>query len=94
MVMNTDMDRNRFDPGQEGQHSVYRMNNERKLENLILIDEILEPNFLNKTLGFPKTAKIDSDKLILAGHSFGASSSLFTGAFDDRIKALLLTDNW
>lgn len=64
------------------------------MENLLLIDEIFEEDFLNKRLGFQKTAKIDTDKLILAAHSFGASSSLLTGAFDKRVKALILTDNW
>jgi hypothetical protein len=61
MVFNTEMDRSKFSPGQEGQHAIFRMNDERRMENLILIDEIFKDDFLTKRLGFLKTAKIDTE---------------------------------
>lgn len=66
----------------------------RKKENMELIDEIFEDGFLQSKLQFPAGARINKDKLILSGHSFGAASSLLTGHDDPRVKAVIVTDNW
>ena len=43
VVMDTDMDRDKFEPGMLGQEIVFKINEKRKNENLSLIDEILDP---------------------------------------------------
>ncbi|TNV79108.1 hypothetical protein FGO68_gene4215 [Halteria grandinella] len=50
-----------------------------------LIDEIFESDFLEKR-GFPKSVKIDKEKLVIGGHSFGGMTAIHTAKDDPRVK--------
>ena len=91
---NTSMPRDQMRPGEIGQREVYKMTDLRKKENIELIDEILQDGFLQSKLKFPAGARLNKEKIIMAGHSFGAASSLLTGHDDPRVKAVIVTDNW
>ena len=67
----------------------------RVQEVINLIDEIQEPEFLNRVfMGEEITAKLEMDKLIMSGHSMGAATALLAGDQDDRIKCILTHDPW
>jgi pimeloyl-ACP methyl ester carboxylesterase len=59
-----------------------------------LIDEISKPNFLQKKLNFPDNIKLNLDKLIVAGHSFGGVTAIGASEYDKRVKACLTLDPW
>lgn len=69
---------------------------EKRREGLrILVDELhSNHNFLQKRLGFPKGVKLDLEKLVMAGHSFGGSSALNVTVTDPRVKACVVGDPW
>lgn len=45
-----------------------------------LIDEVFDECGLLSKLNFPRTVKIDANKLIGAGHSFGGMTAIATAA--------------
>lgn len=59
-----------------------------------LIDELFEEDFLQKKLGFSSKFSIDTEKIIVNGHSFGAITSLTTAVNDSRVKVTLALDPW
>ncbi len=65
----------------------------RVMEMKALIEEITDNLTILPKLGFGKI-KITSDKVVVAGHSFGAITALKTSLIDGRIKAGLIFDPW
>lgn len=59
-----------------------------------MIDEILEPDFCTIKLNFPQGVKIDENKIIVNGHSFGGITSNATAIEDERVKVSLSLDPW
>ena len=59
-----------------------------------LIDELFDQDFLQTKLGFSSKFSIDTDKIIVNGHSFGAITSLATAVNDSRVKVTLALDPW
>lgn len=59
-----------------------------------LIDVISREDFLQKGLLMNKDARLDIDKLIVAGHSMGGSTALQVAEQDPRVKATLVNDPW
>jgi cephalosporin-C deacetylase-like acetyl esterase len=59
-----------------------------------LIDQLEEPDILQKLLGFPKGVGLDLSKLILTGNSFGGMTAIGTSCLDNRIKVCLPYDPW
>lgn len=45
-------------------------------------------------MNFPKEIKIDLDKIILSGHSFGGMTAISTSRLDTRVKACFTLDPW
>ena len=66
----------------------------REKETLELINEMFTPDFLQKALNFPKQVKLNLDKLIAGGHSFGGMTGIAAARSDDRIKAVVTLDPW
>lgn len=66
----------------------------KKRQNQIrqLIDEIQQPDYLQKTLGFPPGVTLDMQRLIINGHSFGGITSIASAVEDKRIKLSLSLD--
>ena len=65
----------------------------RENEVIALIDQISQPDFLKKTLGFKK-AKLDLKNIVVAGHSFGGITALGAACADQRVKAAVSLDPW
>jgi dienelactone hydrolase len=59
-----------------------------------LIDDITKPDFCQSFLGFPSQVKLDVDRLIVGGHSFGGLTALETAKNDPRVKAVFTFDPW
>lgn len=60
-----------------------------------LIDDIEnQSEMLEQTLQFGSNAKIDMDKLIVGGHSFGGMTGLYSGYREERVKAVFGFDAW
>jgi len=58
----------------------------------MLIDEIFEPLFM-LNLGFP-AVRLDKEKLIAAGHSFGGGTAVGVAFKDERVKCVMTLDPW
>lgn len=67
---------------------------QREKELSSLLDEILEPNFLQETLKLPSGVSLDSNKVAASGHSFGGVSAIGFAMNDDRVKVCLPMDPW
>ena len=62
---------------------------------MALIDEIFKPETLNENkLKFPSTIKIENEKIITSGHSFGGMTAIATAQLDNRVRACLTLDPW
>ena len=61
----------------------------RKAEVKNLIDEICQNNFLQTRFNFPDYVKLDLEKLIVGGHSFGGATATAVAEEDDRVKCIL-----
>jgi len=60
-----------------------------------LIDDILNwSEMMESTLEFGTNVKIDMEKLVVGGHSFGGMTALYTGYRDERAKAVFGFDAW
>lgn len=57
-----------------------------------LLDELEDPNFLQTTLGFRENVKLNMDKLIMMGHSMGATTTLAVCAEEPRFKGACVLD--
>lgn len=57
-----------------------------------IVRQIEKNDFFQKYLPFPSSLKLDTDKLVLAGHSFGGGSAIYATAADHRIKACVTLD--
>ena len=68
--------------------------NIRRDEVITLIDCISKPDFLQNGLLFSSEAKLDLDKLVMSGHSFGGSTSINVANSDPRIKCMFTQDAW
>ena len=66
----------------------------REIEVDELIKDILKEDFLQDTFGFPDGAQMETDKLIIGGHSFGGLTALSVAEKDQRIKAVFTFDPW
>ena len=53
-----------------------------------------EDEFVSKTLEFDTTVQIDTNNIILGGHSMGGMTSIETSKNDNRIKAIFTLDPW
>ena len=53
-----------------------------------------QPYFLQNVLNFPPRIKLDLDKLVISGHSFGGLTALLTAAQNRQFKACLTMDPW
>ncbi len=49
---------------------------------------------MQEILGFPNQVKLNLDKLIAGGHSFGGMTGIAAARSDDRIKAVVTLDPW
>lgn len=65
---------------------------QRAGEGSLFIDELLEPGFLQAKLGFPDNTSLDTERLIMNGHSLGASTSFVESIQDERVKCCLAMD--
>lgn len=59
-----------------------------------LIDDLEYDDFLQATLGFGQSARLNLNKLVLGGHSFGGMTAIEVAAHDQRVKALFSFDPW
>lgn len=66
----------------------------REKEFQALITETFEKNSLLEKALFPEWVKLDKDRVIACGHSFGGITALSTASIDTRIKATLSMDPW
>ena len=66
----------------------------RRSEIADLMDEVFQPDFLQTSLLFGAKVRLDLDKLIIGGHSFGGLSSILAAREDPRIKAVFTFDPW
>ncbi|CDW85051.1 platelet-activating factor acetylhydrolase [Stylonychia lemnae] len=67
----------------------------REQEIEALIDEIYDQEqLLQNQLKFPKQIKLDLDKFICSGHSFGGITAISVSRADARVKACFTLDPW
>lgn len=59
-----------------------------------LITESTTIDFLQNKLQFPEWLKIDTDKIVVAGHSFGGLTANQVAFIDKRVKCCLTFDPW
>lgn len=69
-----------------------KMVNQREAEVKEVINDIVKPEFMMKTLKLSDGAKIATDSIIVAGHSMGGATALKVGESDPRIKVVLTHD--
>ena len=49
---------------------------------------------MQTVLGFPERVKMDLDRLVCGGHSFGGITGISVTAMDSRVKACVVQDPW
>ena len=60
-----------------------------------MVDELTDnSDFLQERFGFPPSVKVDTSKIVLAGHSFGATTVILSCMNDERVSACLMTAPW
>lgn len=59
-----------------------------------LIEDISDPKYPQKLLGFPDGVTIDMEKLVLGGHSFGGMTAIEVARHDERVKVVFSLDPW
>jgi len=59
-----------------------------------LITECVNPYYLQKMFNTSNEILVDTDKLIVSGHSMGGATAIKAGDSDSRIKAVLTHDPW
>ncbi len=45
-------------------------------------------------MDFPNSAKLDLNKIVAGGHSFGGRTAVGVAIRDERVKAIIPTDPW
>ena len=68
--------------------------NVRKAEVQTLMNDMFSAKFLSETFHFGEEAKMDLEKLVISGHSFGGMTALQVAHDDDRAKVLFALDPW
>jgi cephalosporin-C deacetylase-like acetyl esterase len=62
---------------------------------MALIDDLYNTeNLITQKLKFDNKIKLDLDKLVITGHSFGGMAAIATARLDKRIKACVTLDPW
>ena len=59
-----------------------------------LVDELQETDYLQKKLGFASGVRMDLEKLIVGGHSFGGMTALSVCQQNEKVKATFGLDDW
>ena len=80
-------------------HALEYRKNQLKIrveEVTALIDEMYQDQgaSLLKRLGFPDTLRLDMEKLVLGGHSFGGMTAVKVSEQDTRVKLCATFDPW
>lgn len=67
----------------------------RLTESTGMIDDLYDQqNLVQNTLGFSPNVRLDLNKLIVGGHSFGGMSAAYTAFREPRVKMLFGFDAW
>eukprot|EP00347_Sterkiella_histriomuscorum_P022751 403337292 len=68
---------------------------QREKEVIALVDEIQDQeDMINNTLKLNSHVKLQFDKLIMSGHSFGGITAISVTRLDERVKLLFTLDPW
>lgn len=66
----------------------------RETEINELVNTMVKHNFLQTSMGFTKFVKLDTTKIVMAGHSMGGATALRVGSNNTKINCVLTNDAW